>query len=107
MDFGKVILVLKREYLTRVRAKSFILSTILTPIALLGVGALMVWLMTSDTDTKKSVGIFDETGVLVERMIELNEERYSNVSSLEIDSVKAMVQREELDAYLLLQEKHI
>ncbi len=107
MDFGKVLLVLKREYLTRVRAKSFILSTILTPIALLGVGALMVWLMTSETDTKKSVGVFDETGVLVERMIELNEERYSNVTAIPIDSVKAMVLREELDAYLLLQEKHI
>lgn len=107
MDFGKVLLVLKREYLTRVRAKSFILSTILTPVALLGFGALMVWLMTSETDTKKSVGIFDETGVLVERMIELNEERYSNVAAMPIDTVKAMVLREELDAYLLLQEKHI
>ena len=49
MNFGKVFLVLKREYITRARSKSFILSTILTPLVLMAFGALMVWIMTSDT----------------------------------------------------------
>lgn len=107
MNFSKIFLVLKREYITRAKSKSFILSTILTPLVLLGFGALMMWIMTSDTDTEKSVGIYDQTGVLVENLISLDDTRYSDVSDFPLDTVKAMVLREDLDAYLLLEEKHI
>jgi len=107
MDFSKILLVLNREYFTRAKSKSFILSTILTPLVLIGFGAFMVWIMTSETETDKSVGVYDQTGVLVENLIALDSVRYSNVSDLPIDTVKAMVLREDLDAYLLLEEKHI
>lgn len=107
MDFSKILLVLKREYLTRAKSKSFILSTVLTPLVLIGFGAFMVWIMTSETETEKSVGVYDQTGVLVENLIALDSLRYSNVSELPLDTVKAMVLREDLDAYLLLEEKHI
>ncbi len=107
MNFGKVLLVLKREYITRARSKSFILSTILTPLVLMGFGALMVWIMTSDTDTKKLVGVMDNTHVLVEKLIEINPERYTDVSDLSVDSVKSSVLNEELDAYIVLDNKHV
>ncbi len=107
MNFGKVLLVLKREYITRARSKSFILSTILTPLVLMGFGALMVWIMTSDTDTKKLVGVMDNTHVLVEKLIEINPERYTDVSDLSLDSVKSSVLNEELDAYIVLDNKHV
>ncbi len=107
MNFGKVFLVLKREYITRARSKSFILSTILTPLVLMAFGALMVWIMTSDTDTKKLVGVMDNTNVLVEKLIEINPERYTDVSDLSLDSVKSSVLLEELDAYIVLDNKHV
>ncbi|HAW79733.1 MAG TPA: ABC transporter permease, partial [Balneola sp.] len=107
MDFSKMLLVLKREYLTRAKSKSFILSTILTPLVLIGFGAFMIWIMTSESETEKSVGVYDNTGVLVENLIALDSVRYSNVSDLPLDTVKAMVLREDLDAYLLLEEQHI
>tara|TARA_R110002096_G_scaffold342758_1_gene535820 strand:- start:8675 stop:9985 length:1311 start_codon:yes stop_codon:yes gene_type:complete len=107
MNFGKVFLVLKREYITRARSKSFILSTILTPLVLMGFGALMVWIMTSDTDTKKLVGVMDNTHVLVEKLIEINPERYTDVSDLSLDSVKSSVLLEELDAYIVIDNKHV
>ena len=107
MNFGKVFLVLKREYITRARSKSFILSTILTPLVLMAFGALMVWIMTSDTDTKKLVGVMDNTHVLVEKLIEINPERYTDVSDLSLDSVKSSVLLEELDAYIVIDNKHV
>lgn len=107
MNFSKILLVLKREYFTRARSKSFILSTILTPIALMAFGGFMVWIATSDTDTEKTVGVYDTTGVLVENLIAEDSDRYSDVSSMPLDSVKAMVLRNDIDAYLLLEEKHI
>ena len=107
MDFSKILLVLKREYITRAKSKSFILSTILTPLVLFAFGAFMIWIVTSDTETEKSVGIYDQTGVLAESLIAKDTTRYSNVSLMPFDTVKAMVLREELDAYLFLEEKHI
>lgn len=55
MDFSKILLVLKREYLTRAKSKSFILSTILTPLVLIGFGAFMIWIMTSESETEKAL----------------------------------------------------
>ncbi len=107
MDFKKILLVLKREYITRARSKSFILSTILTPLVLIAFGALMVWIVSGDTDTEKVVGLVDNTEILAPKLIELDADRYTDVSDLPIDSVKSMVMREELDAYLVLEEKHI
>lgn len=107
MNFGKVILVLKREYITRVRSKSFLLSTILTPLALIAFGALMFWIMTSDSGTEKRIGVMDNTGVLVEKLVDKNEQRYINVSDLSLDSVKNSVLSENLDAYIVLDNKHI
>ncbi|MFY0696252.1 MAG: ABC transporter permease [Balneola sp.] len=107
MDFSKIFLVLKREYITRAKSKSFILSTVLTPIVLIAFFGFLAWIMTSETETQKSVGVFDTTGVLVENLIAKDTTRYTNVSDMPFDTVKAMVIREEMDAYLLLEEKHI
>ncbi|XWN37807.1 MAG: ABC transporter permease [Balneola sp.] len=107
MDFSKILLVLKREYITRAKSKSFILSTVLTPIVLIAFFGFLAWIMTSETETQKSVGVFDTTGVLVEKLIAKDTTRYTNVSEMPFDTVKAMVIREEMDAYLLLEEKHI
>ena len=107
MDFSKILLVLKREYLTRVRTKSFILSTALTPLAFLGFMALMVYISLPDDEVSKHVGIIDETGVLYAQLSDINEDLYSDVSSLPLDSVRSMVINEELDGYIQLTEAHI
>ncbi|GAB5408583.1 MAG: ABC transporter permease [Balneolaceae bacterium] len=105
MDFGKILLVLKREYLTRVRTKSFILSTLLTPILLAGVMGLVVYLSISETEVIKTVGIQDNTEVLYERLEELNSERYVDVSQLTIDSLKTLVLDGDIDGYLILENE--
>lgn len=107
MSFSKILLVLKREYTTRVKSKSFILSTILTPVMLIAFGAFMVWITMSDSDTEKQIGIIDNTHVLAQNLIDLNELRYVDVSHLSVDSVKSQVQSKELDAYMILDNSHI
>ena len=107
MDFSKIFLVLKREYLTRVRTKAFILSTLLTPLALVGIMAIVVVIAMSDSDAVKTVGIIDETGVLYERLEKENPERYIDISSLEIDSIRAQVLSEEISGYIILENSFI
>ena len=107
MSINKIILVLKREYLTRVRKKSFIISTLLTPFLLIGFMALVIYLSISDSETTKTIGIIDNSGVLFERLREINSDRYTDVSAISIDSLKKKVLASELDAYLELDNETI
>src|SRR5687767_807541 len=59
---NKTWLIIKREYLTRVRNKTFILSTFLTPILFVGVIAAVVAITVKNSD-KEIVAVVDETGI--------------------------------------------
>ena len=63
---NKLWLIIKREYLTRVTKKSFILGTLLTP---LGIGALIflnVKLAMYKDDNFKKIAVLDQSGILKE-----------------------------------------
>lgn len=62
---NKLWLIIQREYLTRVKKKSFILVTLLTP---LGFGLVMFvsgFLASNSMNAKKKIVIVDESGILV------------------------------------------
>lgn len=60
---SKIWLILQREYLTRVRKKSFVVMTILGPLLLAAVFAIPFWLATSEDGTV-TVRVLDESGKL-------------------------------------------
>ncbi len=59
----KIWLIFQREYLTRVRKKSFVVMTILGPLLLAAAFAIPVWLASSDNDAVV-VRVLDESGKL-------------------------------------------
>jgi ABC-2 type transport system permease protein len=59
---NKTLLIIKREYLSRVKKKSFILSTILLPLFFVGMIATVTYIQVQDVDTEK-VAVVDNTGV--------------------------------------------
>ena len=61
--FNKLKLIIAREYLTRVRKKTFILTTILTPLGFLLFFVVIMFLMTAGTDLKKIL-VLDESEIL-------------------------------------------
>jgi ABC-2 type transport system permease protein len=62
----EVWLVIKREYLTRVRTKAFIFSTILIPVLLAGYIALVVAISTRNASSTLKIAIVDESGGLAQ-----------------------------------------
>ncbi|MEX0722626.1 MAG: ABC transporter permease [Gracilimonas sp.] len=107
MSLHKIWLVLKREYLTRVKSKSFIIITALTPLAFVAFIGIVVYINISETEVEKRIGILDETNVLVERLIELNESRYFNVGTDPVDSLRAQVLDGNLDGFIVLTDSVI
>ena len=47
---SKTGLIIKREYMTRVRKKSFVIMTILGPLLFAAMFAIPVWIATNESD---------------------------------------------------------
>lgn len=107
MNWRQVYLVLKREYMTRIKSKGFIAATILVPVgfvAMFGIGILIsVW----DSDLSFEIGVIDQTEVLAPSLVEMNPDRYTNYSNLPEDSLRTLVQQEQITGYMILDEEHI
>ncbi len=60
---NKSVIILKREYLTRVRKKSFILLTLLVPFLFAAITILPAWLAMQDDTEKRTIAVYDESGI--------------------------------------------
>lgn len=107
MSWRQVYLVLRREYMTRIKSKGFIAATILVPVgfvAMFGIGILVsVW----DSDISFEIGVIDQTEVLAPSLEQLNPEQYTDYSDLTEDSLRTLVQQEQITGYMILDEEHI
>ena len=63
----KIWLIIQREYLTRVRKKSFIIMTLLTPLLLAAFMIVPAWLVTI-SDSAETVMVLDETGMFANKL---------------------------------------
>ena len=63
-SFGKIALVVKREFIERVRTKWFIISTILVPVFLGAVMFIPMLLSTMSSSEALKIAVVDETGSL-------------------------------------------
>src|SRR5699024_2248680 len=107
MNFHQILLVLKREYMTRLRSKGFIIATILIPLGMIGFVGAAIGIAIWDTDSEHAIAIVDRTDSLYPRLEKLAGNRYSDFSSTPEDSLQTMVLREQIDGYMLLTEAHI
>ncbi len=64
----KSFLILKREYLTRVRKKSFIILTLLVPFLFAGFTILPAWLAMQDDEEQRTIGVYDATSQFSQRL---------------------------------------
>lgn len=60
---NKILLIIKREYLTRVRKKSFLLTTILVPLVIIGFYAAIIAIAVSDSGDKDRIAIVDNANI--------------------------------------------
>jgi ABC-2 type transport system permease protein len=109
----KLWLVLKREYLVRVRTKAFILSTILLPAFSIGMFAFQAYTATRENDQTLKLAILDETGDLGDSISQRLTSKLKNglpayqvtriaarPSATDQDVVRGQVEHGDLDAFL-------
>ena len=60
---NKVLLIIQREYLTRVKKKSFLLMTFLVPALIIAMYALIAYLSVNGADKATEVSVYDDSGI--------------------------------------------
>lgn len=70
----KMFTVLRREFLSRLKTKGFIIGTLLTPIFLIAMAVLPGLLIFLKSDKPKQIAVIDQTGVILDSLLaNLNE----------------------------------
>lgn len=84
---SKINLIIKREYTTRVMKKSFILLTFLTPVLMVGMISLIVYLGSIKDDNIKKIVVVDRTN-LYKNVLKNNESYVFQFSDESIENLK-------------------
>jgi len=102
---SKVSLIIKREYLTRVRKKSFVIMTLLGPLLFAAIVIAPVWLTSMDSGDTKVIMVIDQSGLLSEEFAEADPVGidYQMVNA-PVEMAKAQVSEGEQFALLLIPE---
>lgn len=105
INFSKIWLIIKREYKTRVQTKSFLLSTFLTPLLILGFMGFVIFMTVSDNEAPKQVIVIDETGRMLYPLTQLNATRYLPIKADQsIEQIRDLIMEDELDGYILFDQ---
>ena len=102
MNFRIINVIIGREYLTRVKKKSFLLTTFLAPVFFAAMCVLPSIIMFATKDKGKQVAVVDQSGIVMPYMVSSEETVYNDFSSEPADSVKANCEALGMDAVVVV-----
>jgi ABC-2 type transport system permease protein len=95
-----ILTIIQREYLVRVRKKSFIVMTILGPLLVLGFYGVIFWAGISSS-SQKTVDVIDESGLFVNKFNNTDETVYTYLKQ-PLAKAKADFAKSEKDALVFI-----
>lgn len=98
---NKILLIIQREYFTRVKKKSFIIMTILGPVLMAAMIIMPAFLANWSKATHKNIAVLDETGWYYEKFKDQDNITFYHVhEDLETDKEKALYEKGDLLLYI-------
>src|SRR5210317_1947866 len=88
---GKLKIIIKREFLAKVRNRTFVVMTILSPILIVGLAMLVVFLSKQNSETIRTIAYVDESMLLQGVFENTSETNYMNLTDLGIEEAKQQV----------------
>ena len=89
MKLRNISTIISREYLTRVKKKSFLLTTFIVPVLLAAMCVLPSVIMLLAKDSGKKVAVVDQSGIVMPYFKDSENVDYTDYSTEPVDSVKA------------------
>ncbi|VXC22899.1 ABC transporter permease [Flavobacterium sp. 9AF] len=79
---NKLFLIIKREFIAKVRNKSFIVMTFLSPMLFVGIAVLVGYLSTMNKDKATEIAIHDESGFIKSNFKNNKDFHYTDISKM-------------------------
>lgn len=98
---SKIGLIIKREFIAKVRNKSFIVMTFLSPLLFVGIGVFVGYLSTMKAE-QKTIAIHDETGKFFSQFKTDEEYKYINLSDVNVKTLKDSILSEAYEGLLVI-----
>ena len=85
---GHFTLITTREYLNKITNKTFILSTFLTPLIIVGLIFFIGYLSNLNNETVKNISVIDETGIVYEKLKSSKFLKYDLIQNLSLEKAR-------------------
>ena len=104
MNLSKTGVVIKREYLNRVKKKSFLVTTFVVPILMAALTLIPVLIMMRSKDKTKTIAVVDRSGIALPYLEDTSTLLFKDFSTMEADEVKGMMADLGIDGVLSVSE---
>jgi len=98
-------LIIKREYLTKVKNKSFIIMTFLSPLIMVGLISLVAYLSQLNNDTMRTISVLDESGLFLDQFEDTDNLKYELLTNVTLDEAKLTAEKGEVYGLLFIPKK--
>ncbi len=88
-------LIIKREYLTKVKNKSFIIMTILSPLIMIALIAVVAYLTQLNNNKERTISILDESGLVSDIFKDTEHTTYKVLTNTTLEAAKEDVKTNE------------
>jgi len=97
-------LIIRREYMARVRNKSFLVMTFLSPIIMVGMIMLISYLTQLNSTEKRTIALVDETGLFTSVFTNTDKTSYLNLTEQGLEFVRKLAKEEDYYGVLHIPE---
>lgn len=104
MNPGKIGIIIRREYLAKVRKKSFLITTFIVPVLFAALCILPSVLMLATKEESKKVAVIDRSGIVMGTLEDNATVTYTDCSDMDLDYVKSNLENLGYDAVLNISE---
>jgi len=102
MKIRNIGTIISREYLTRVKKKSFLLTTFLVPVFFAAMCILPSVIMFMSEEKGKQIAVVDQSGIAMPYFVDSEAVEFTDYSSENVDSLKARFNDMGLDALVVI-----
>jgi ABC-2 type transport system permease protein len=102
MNFKKLGIIIQREYLNKVKKKSFLLTTFGVPILIAGMYAVMIFIMLKAEGDSKRIAVIDNSGIVMEKLENTKQLTFTQLSETDPEAVKNRLGDYEADILLYI-----
>ena len=104
---NKIGLIIKREYFTRVKKRSFIIMTFLGPLLLAAIYIIPILLALHGDNEKRTIAVVDQSHWFERQFVSTENQTFIRLDDISIDSTKKLVQDGFFDIALFIPETQL